>query len=43
MDAVYAELRRRGIDELSLAVMAGNDDAVRFDERRGLVHYLSSS
>lgn len=41
MDAVDAELRRRGIGELSLAVMAGNDDAVRFYERRGLVPYLT--
>jgi ribosomal protein S18 acetylase RimI-like enzyme len=41
MDAVYAELRRRGIGELELAVMAGNDDAVRFYERRGLVPYLT--
>jgi ribosomal protein S18 acetylase RimI-like enzyme len=41
MDAVYAELRRRGVGELSLAVMAGNDDAVRFYERRELVPYLT--
>jgi ribosomal protein S18 acetylase RimI-like enzyme len=41
MDAVDAELRRRGITELSLAVMAGNEDAVRFYERRGLVPYLT--
>ena len=41
LDEVYAELRRRGIDELSLAVMEGNDDALRFYARRGLVPYLT--
>ncbi|HXV32865.1 MAG TPA: GNAT family N-acetyltransferase [Gaiellaceae bacterium] len=41
LDAVDAELRRRGIGELSLAVMVGNDDAVRLYERRGLVPYLT--
>jgi ribosomal protein S18 acetylase RimI-like enzyme len=41
LDEVYDELRRRGIRELALAVMEGNDDAVRFYERRGLVPYLT--
>ena len=41
LDEVYAELRRRGIGELALAVMEGNDDAVRFYERRGLIPYLT--
>ncbi|HXV96607.1 MAG TPA: GNAT family N-acetyltransferase [Gaiellaceae bacterium] len=38
---VHAELRRRGIGELSLAVMEGNDAAVRFYERHGLVPYIT--
>jgi ribosomal protein S18 acetylase RimI-like enzyme len=37
MDAVDAELERRGIPDLEIAVMAGNDRALRFYERRGLV------
>jgi len=41
LDEVYAELRRRGIGELALVVMEGNDDAVRFYERRGLIPYLT--
>jgi ribosomal protein S18 acetylase RimI-like enzyme len=41
LDEVYAELRRRGIRELSLAVMEGNEDALRFYARRGLVRYLT--
>ena len=40
MDAVFEELRRLGVEEISLAVMEGNDDAWRFYERRGLVPYL---
>jgi ribosomal protein S18 acetylase RimI-like enzyme len=40
LEAVYEELRRRGITELSLAVMTGNDDAVRFYERHGFKSYL---
>ena len=40
MDAVFEELRRLGVEEIVLAVMEGNDDAVRFYERRGLVPYL---
>jgi ribosomal protein S18 acetylase RimI-like enzyme len=40
MDAVFDELRRLGVEEISLAVMEGNDDAWRFYERRGLVPYL---
>ena len=40
MDAVFEELRRLGVEEISLAVMEGNDDAARFYERRGLVPYL---
>jgi GNAT superfamily N-acetyltransferase len=41
LDEAYAELRRRGIGELALAVMEGNDDARRFYARRGLVPYLT--
>jgi ribosomal protein S18 acetylase RimI-like enzyme len=40
MDAVFEELRRLGVEEISLAVMEGNDDAWRFYERLGLVPYL---
>jgi ribosomal protein S18 acetylase RimI-like enzyme len=40
MDAVYDELRRLGVEEITLAVMEGNDDAWRFYERLGLVPYL---
>jgi len=36
MDAVDAELDLRGIADLEVAVMAGNDRARRFYERRGL-------
>jgi ribosomal protein S18 acetylase RimI-like enzyme len=36
MDAVDAELERRGIADLEVAVMAGNTRAVEFYERRGL-------
>ena len=37
MDAVDAELDRRGIPDLEVAVMAGNGRAIAFYERRGLV------
>src|SRR5688572_9411245 len=40
MDAVFEELRALGVDEITLAVMEGNDDAWRFYERLGLVPYL---
>jgi ribosomal protein S18 acetylase RimI-like enzyme len=36
MDAVDAELERRGIADLEVGVMAGNARAVAFYERRGL-------
>jgi ribosomal protein S18 acetylase RimI-like enzyme len=36
-DAVDAELERRGVRDLQVAVMTGNDRAQRFYERRGLV------
>jgi ribosomal protein S18 acetylase RimI-like enzyme len=36
MDAVDAELERRGVHDLEIAVMAGNDRARTFYERRGL-------
>jgi ribosomal protein S18 acetylase RimI-like enzyme len=36
MDAVDAELERRGIADLEVGVMAGNDRALAFYERRGL-------
>lgn len=36
MDAVDAELERRGIADLEVAVMAGNARALAFYERRGL-------
>jgi ribosomal protein S18 acetylase RimI-like enzyme len=35
MDTVEAELEARGIHDVSLAVMTGNADALRFYERRG--------
>jgi ribosomal protein S18 acetylase RimI-like enzyme len=37
LDAVDAELARRGIHDLVIGVMEGNDDARRLYERRGLV------
>jgi ribosomal protein S18 acetylase RimI-like enzyme len=37
LDAVDAELARRGIRDLMIGVMEGNDDARRLYERRGLV------
>jgi ribosomal protein S18 acetylase RimI-like enzyme len=37
LDAVDAELARRGITDLMIGVMEGNDDARRLYERRGLV------
>ena len=40
MDAVFEELRRLGVEEITIAVMEGNDDAWRFYERLGLVPYL---
>ena len=36
MDTVDAELARRGIHDLAVGVLAGNEDAIRFYERRGL-------
>jgi ribosomal protein S18 acetylase RimI-like enzyme len=36
LDAVDAELDRRGIDDLEVGVMSGNHRAVAFYERRGL-------
>ena len=39
MDAVDEELDRLGIDDVWLAVVAGNADALRFYERRGLRTY----
>lgn len=40
MDAVDDELGRLGIADLWVAVVAGNEDALRFYERRGLVTYM---
>jgi len=40
MDAVEAELRRLGIEDMWLAVVAGNTEATRFYERRGLRTYM---
>jgi GNAT superfamily N-acetyltransferase len=43
LDAVARELARQGVRDLSVAVAAGNDAALRFYERRGLVvtlHHL---
>jgi len=37
VDAVEDELARRGIADISVAVMVGNTAALRFYERRGLV------
>jgi ribosomal protein S18 acetylase RimI-like enzyme len=36
LDEVDAELDRQGVRGLAIAVMTGNDDALRFYERRGL-------
>jgi ribosomal protein S18 acetylase RimI-like enzyme len=36
MDAVDAELERRGVHDLEIAVIAGNDRARAFYERRGM-------
>jgi ribosomal protein S18 acetylase RimI-like enzyme len=36
LDFVDRELAERGIHDLQVAVMVGNDEALRFDERRGL-------
>ena len=36
MDAVEAQLSSLGVREIRLGVVAGNDDAIRFYERRGL-------
>ena len=41
MDAAYDLIRELGIDELMLYLMDGNDEALRFYERRGLRRYLS--
>jgi GNAT superfamily N-acetyltransferase len=37
LDAVDEELARRGVHDLMIGVMEGNDDARRLYERRGLV------
>lgn len=37
LDAVDRELVRRAVSSLSISVMADNDAAIRFYERRGLV------
>ena len=39
MDAVDGELGRLGVDDLGLVVVAGNTEALRFYERRGLRAY----
>jgi ribosomal protein S18 acetylase RimI-like enzyme len=36
LDVVDDELARRGVEGLEIAVMTGNDEAIRFYERRGL-------
>ncbi len=36
MDTVDAELIHRGVHDLAVGVLAGNEDAIRFYERRGL-------
>ncbi len=46
MAGVYGELRRLGIRELEIGVVAGNEGAIRFYEREGfrpwVVHYLGT-
>lgn len=37
MDAVEAELERRGVREFRITVLPANVEAMRFYERRGLV------
>jgi ribosomal protein S18 acetylase RimI-like enzyme len=41
MDAVDEEIRRLGVDDLWVSVVAGNDGALRFYERRGLATYMN--
>lgn len=36
------ELRRLGVAEFGVAVMAGNEDAIRFYERLGVLPFMSS-
>ena len=40
MDAVDEELGRLGVDDLWVSVVAGNERAARFYERRGLRTYM---
>jgi GNAT superfamily N-acetyltransferase len=40
MDAVERELARRGIGEIRLGVLAGNDGAMRFYQRRGMQTFV---
>ncbi len=40
MDRIYEDLRTAGIKELSLAVMASNDPAIRFYERQGFAPFV---
>jgi len=39
IDAVERELATQGVRELRLSVLAGNDDALRFYERRGMMPF----
>lgn len=41
LEAVRDELRARGIRDLELAVIAGNEDALRFYRRHGLVPFAT--
>ena len=43
MDAAYDLIRELGIDELMLYLMDGNDEALRFYERRGFALLSCSS
>lgn len=42
VQAVFGELRRRGITEFGVTVMSGNDDATRFYERLGMLPFMSA-
>jgi ribosomal protein S18 acetylase RimI-like enzyme len=40
MEAIYAELSKVGVQEISLAVVATNSDALRFYERHGFIQRI---
>jgi ribosomal protein S18 acetylase RimI-like enzyme len=42
MEALYEELRRLGVKHMAVSVIASNEDAIRFYDRRGLLPFLVS-